>query len=228
MQHPGGVRRAQRVEHLQADRGDPGGREGALVAQHLAQRLRPHELHHDPGAAVLLDDVVDDDDVRMVDAARRSRLTDGAPVERLPVLFGGGVVEHLFDGHRAVEQVVVGTPHDAHASTADRFEQVISARDAALLVHSVPPPNILNGPTAERAGVRLRSRDARRGRASRSPRRPAGNACEAGEPDAQLLSDVIKGDSDSHRYIDLRKLHCSQFPFAHGYVSRRLVRFIPF
>jgi hypothetical protein len=139
--HPGGVCRAEGVEHLAADVRDPAGRQRALLPQHRAERPRPDELHDDPGPAVLLDHVVDDDHARVGDPPGRPRLPYGPLVERLALLLARRAVEHLLDGHRTAEHLVMGPPDDPHAAAADGFEQVVPARDATPLVHQTPSEN---------------------------------------------------------------------------------------
>ncbi len=143
VEHPGGVRRAERAEDLGADARDRAGIEGTVRADDLAERAGADQLHDDPGPAVLLDDVVDDDHRRMVEAPGGPRLADRAPVEGHAVFLADRVVEDLLDRDRAVEEVVVGPPDHAHAATADRLQQVISAGDPALRLRGHVAPTLL-------------------------------------------------------------------------------------
>ena len=67
MHEAAGVRGRQRARHLDADLHDVAHRQGALP-QALPQRLALDELGHHVGAAIQLAEIVDDDDVRVVQA----------------------------------------------------------------------------------------------------------------------------------------------------------------
>jgi hypothetical protein len=94
-------------------------REGAAV----------DELHDDVGAFVLLDDVVDDDDVRVAEPGHRPGLPQGA-FAQLPgrLLRERGVEGQLLDRDTPTEEFVGGTPHDAHTAAADPGLQPVPAR----------------------------------------------------------------------------------------------------
>ena len=68
---PGVVGRVERGQQVQADRGHRGRGQRALVLQDLLQAPRGDVLHHQPGLAVLLDDVVDPSSRRGGRAGRR-------------------------------------------------------------------------------------------------------------------------------------------------------------
>ncbi len=130
MQHAGRVRGAQRLRELQPDARDVELGHGALVADLLAQRAGVHELHHDPGVTLLLQDVVDGGHAGVRHPARRPGLAERAYGELLALLVRqAGGRQHLLDGHVPAEHLVVGLPHRAHAAPADRLEQPISPTD---------------------------------------------------------------------------------------------------
>ncbi|GAA3418744.1 hypothetical protein GCM10018952_55500 [Streptosporangium vulgare] len=121
MHDPGGVGVAERVEHPDADLGGLDHRQRAALPHGLLQRPGADQLHHDPGAAVLLDDVVNGDDAGVAEPGRRTGLAQHPPVGSL----GARVVEsvgedQLLDRDVPVEQDVVRVPHHAHAATAHR------------------------------------------------------------------------------------------------------------
>ncbi len=98
------------------------------VAHGRAQRLPFHELHHDEQHTVLLADVVDVDDVRVLERGGHARLaqhTVGGPGAHVGVAGAAGVgaapvgAQHL-DGYAAAERGVVGAEDLAHAALAEQ------------------------------------------------------------------------------------------------------------
>ncbi|CAM5642766.1 hypothetical protein SCYAM73S_01080 [Streptomyces cyaneofuscatus] len=95
-----------------------------------------HQLHHDPGVAVLagVDDVVDGDHVGVVEAGQGAGLAQDPGAQGAGAL---GVVlrerrvrgPDLLQGHVTVERLVVGPPHHAHAAAAEPLHQGEAAVD---------------------------------------------------------------------------------------------------
>ena len=118
---------------------------GPSASRSVGQREPADQLHHDPGAAVLGGHVVHRDHVAVArsgppptppaPAARTSarRRRRGSPAGR----------PHLLDGDLAVQHLVAGAPHDAHAALAERGQQPVAARDqtftARFFGHAQPP-----------------------------------------------------------------------------------------
>src|SRR5438309_56150 len=67
VQYAGGVGRAQGGDGVQADAGGLLVREGPAVLEEVGERGAGDVLHDDAGAAVVVDDVMDDDHVRVLD-----------------------------------------------------------------------------------------------------------------------------------------------------------------
>ena len=91
----------------------------------VAQRLPFEELHRDVGDVAALADVVDGDDVRVVEASRRTRFT----VEALLVGLGLDAREpHVdrLDRDHAVDQRVAGAVNHAHRPAADLLEELVA------------------------------------------------------------------------------------------------------
>ena len=118
---PGGVGVAERVEHPDADLGGLDHGQRPALPYGLLQGPGADQLHHDPGAAVLLDDVVDGDDAGVTEPRRRAGLAQHPLVRHLLARVIHPVGEdQLLDGHIPVEQDVVRMPHHAHSATAHR------------------------------------------------------------------------------------------------------------
>ncbi|PPS68592.1 hypothetical protein BZZ08_07386 [Streptomyces sp. MH60] len=141
VQDAGGVRGAQGAQHPQADPGRLPRDDPLLVLDGVGQRAAFHQLHDDPGPAVVFEYVVHGDDGRVVDPRRRARLAPGARQEYGLVALGdverGG---QFLDGDGPVQHLVVCAPHPAHAAAADGFPEPVASRDepALHLIHVAP------------------------------------------------------------------------------------------
>jgi hypothetical protein len=126
---PGGVSVRQRVRDLRADLGD------ALPGQPPArgdlgtERRSGHELHHEPGRAVLLDHVVDGDDAGMIKPGSHARLAHRPGQEVGMLLWRLRRQQDFLDRHHAVEQLVTTAPYPAHAPLPDRLVQQVPPAD---------------------------------------------------------------------------------------------------
>ena len=120
------------------------------VAQHAIEGLALDQLHHDPVAVVGLDDVVDVDDRRVVEARRHPRLAAEAQ------LAGGvgGVRQQPLDGQRPLQGLVERAVDRAHAARAQAlFDQVVA--DAIGNARSIVRPR-MHGPQCT-SGTALKS-----------------------------------------------------------------------
>ena len=98
--------------------------------QHLVERLRRDELHHDPGTAVFLGDVVDGDDAAVRQPRGGPRLAQRPLVGVAPLVRADqGRDDDLLDRDVTVKELVARTPHHAHGTTADGVLQVVSPGD---------------------------------------------------------------------------------------------------
>ena len=115
MHHPRAVRPVQRVGDLSAEREHLGHRQRPLL-QPVREGLPLEQLHHQIVHAILVADVVQRADVRVV------QLGDGAglALEAGAHFRGGGQMrgQHL-DRHVAAEAGVVGAVHLAHPPRAE-------------------------------------------------------------------------------------------------------------
>src|SRR6185437_14082344 len=87
-----------------------------------AQRFAIQELHGDERAAVLLADVINSANGRVIQSGCSSRLAS-KPLERQRLLREGFGEE--FQGHRTVEAVVVSLVYDTHPAGAKLFQDAI-------------------------------------------------------------------------------------------------------
>ena len=81
----------------------------------LAERHAFDQLRDDERAAVQLAEVVNDDDVRMVETRSRLRFLPEPPQS---ISVGREILRDEFDGHTAIEFLVVRRVDDSHASPA--------------------------------------------------------------------------------------------------------------
>ena len=91
------------------------------AGQPAAQGLPGHELHRHEDLVAVRADVEDSDHVRMRQLGQRVGLAQDAAVAG-----GAGRVAHELERHLAVEAVVVGRVHHAHAAGADLVEQDVA------------------------------------------------------------------------------------------------------
>src|SRR5258705_11924091 len=80
------------------------------------------ELHHDVGAAILFADVVDRANVGMVERRGRLRLSlESAQSLRI----AGDIIGKKLQGDEAVKARVLGLVYDAHAASAQLFDDAV-------------------------------------------------------------------------------------------------------
>src|SRR5215470_16038798 len=88
----------------------------------VLQRAPIQKLHGDECLPILLANVVDGADVRMVQSRRRFRFTPEALQSlRVP----GNTLREKLEGHETVESTVLGFVHHTHAATAKFFEDAV-------------------------------------------------------------------------------------------------------
>ena len=115
MRHPGPMRAVQRIGDLRGELQRLIQRERAALDARR-QRLALHVLHHHVAGAILVADVVEHADVRMV---QRSNGAGLALKSLAQILALGDVFGQDLDGDGAVEASVARLVHFAHASRAD-------------------------------------------------------------------------------------------------------------
>lgn len=141
------------AQQSQADTGHFAGCERAAADEPVREGLAVDQLHDDPGAAVLFDDIVHDDHVRVPDPR------DGPGLAHRPLPLGRGVgaartghaaplaglLVHVQDLHGDLtgQQFVGGAPDRAHAAAAEPFAQAIAAGDEPALAPEAPHGVIL-------------------------------------------------------------------------------------
>jgi len=124
MHDAAGVRGAQRVGHLRADRHRGTPRQRAL-GQQIGQRPAVDQLHHHERQAVLgLAEVVHLDHVRVAQPGGGARL-DPDPVQQHRV--GGRLRGQHLDRDLPVEHLVTSPPDHRHAAGAEPLGQPVSA-----------------------------------------------------------------------------------------------------
>src|SRR4029077_7747851 len=132
MHDPLRVRRIERIGNLDAERKQRL-QLHRTVADAMFQRHAIEVLHDDERLAVLVTDVVDGADIRMVECRCSSRFT-AESLERLPVL--RHILRKEFQCDEAVKASVLGLVYDSHASAAELFDDAVM-RDN-LTSHSFP------------------------------------------------------------------------------------------
>ena len=124
-----GAGRVGRRERLGDLRPDPDGRLGGqrtVLGDHLRERAGRDVLHDQPDVVVLLHDVVDRDDVRMVEGRgrpglpHRARQVRGRLARQCP---------DLLDRDVALEPLVAAEPDRAHAAAPDGSPDPVATRD---------------------------------------------------------------------------------------------------
>src|SRR5262249_1498978 len=104
--------------------------------EHLFERLAFDELHRDVGQTALFGDVVDGDDTRVGEDARRLRLAKEAAAKLFALLGQGQVAEaDGFDGDEAADGGVLGFIHNTHGPAAELGEDSVPT-DLLDHVHS--------------------------------------------------------------------------------------------
>ena len=121
MDDAAGVRRIERVGDLDAEREQFLHRHG-LAADFLLQRHAVEELHGDEGLAVVLADVVDGADIRMIEGGGGLGLAQETG-PRLGVL--RDTIGQQLQSHKAVQTRVLGFVNDAHAATAEPLDDAV-------------------------------------------------------------------------------------------------------
>ena len=137
----------QGAQHVQTDPGRLARLDLAGLLGRVRERGPVDVLHDDPGAVVVLDDVMDGDDPRVRDPGSRARLLLRAGVQHGPVRLGdvqsGG---QLLDCDRPVEHLVVGAPHLAHAASAQDVTETVTSGQydsrvrSLRVIHVCPRP----------------------------------------------------------------------------------------
>ena len=126
---PFGVRRRQRRRQLPPDRDDAIDRQ-ALALEPRGEALALDVLHHDEGAVVVLDDVVDRRDVRVGDARRGARFVQDAEA---PLAAAGERLDDALQRDLAAQPRVAAEEHVAHAAAADRIDDDVGTDARARL-----------------------------------------------------------------------------------------------
>lgn len=166
VQHTGGVRGPQGAQDMETDPRRLAGLDLAGLLGGVGERRAVDVLHDDPGAVVVLDDVVDGDDSRVGDPGGRARLLLRAGVQHHTVRLGGVQAGgQLLDGHRPVEDLVMGSPHLAHTAAAQDVAQPVppgqyDLRVRSLRVFHVCPRPVPRDDRLRRGGRRTEPRTA--------------------------------------------------------------------
>src|ERR1700675_737828 len=100
----------------------------------MFQRCPVKVLHYDERLAVLLANVVNGADIRMVERRRSSRFT-AESLQRLPVL--RHILRQELQCNEAVKPSVLGLVHDSHASAAELLDDAVMRDNLAN--HSFSP-----------------------------------------------------------------------------------------
>src|SRR5438876_3251902 len=95
-----------------------------VAGDDLIERLAVEELHHQIGIALMIAQVIDDDDVGVLQHAGGFGLTVEA-LEQVGIL--GKAAGHHLDGDDALDEVIHRLVHDAHAALAQNFNDVVLA-----------------------------------------------------------------------------------------------------
>ena len=128
-----GVSRVEGVGNLDPKREQSVHSIGA-IADDVLQRGSVEVLHDDERLAVLLADVVDRADIRMIER-RRSLGFAAKPFERLPIL--SDVFREKFQRDKAVEARVLRFVNNTHAAAAQLLDDAVMRDNLAN--HSPPP-----------------------------------------------------------------------------------------
>ncbi len=135
MQDARRVGAGQRAEHPHAEVGHLMRGQRAVLGEDLVQGPRLDEFHHDPRAAIGLDDVEDGHHRGMVQPRRGPGLPQGARVED-PGFLGHhrarghrATDTHLFDRDVAGQDSIPGSPDGPHGPAADGGLKEVAPRD---------------------------------------------------------------------------------------------------
>lgn len=128
VQHPRTMRGPDGGEHRQPGLGRPGGPQRPVAGNYLTQGRIRHELHDQPRALVMFDDVVHADDAGMREPRRGSSLAQDAfpDVGAFP-LVKIRRPDRFLDRNSPGQERVFGRPDDTHAATADHAAKPVPA-----------------------------------------------------------------------------------------------------
>ncbi len=122
--------RAQRVQQIGPDPRGLRGVDGPVRRDPVGEGVTVDQLHDDVRSFAVLDDVMDDDHMRMAQLRHRLGLAQGALT--LPPGLGRGeclVEGELLDGDSPSQQLVGRPPYDAHAAATEPLLQAVTPRD---------------------------------------------------------------------------------------------------
>ena len=95
-------------------------RQRPVIADRVTQRPERHEFHHDGRPAIIVDDVVHADHVRVAEPRGHLRLSHRAAAAGFPLsILHLRRQDDLLDRHIPGEQFVAGPPDHAHPAAAD-------------------------------------------------------------------------------------------------------------
>jgi hypothetical protein len=140
---PGLVGGLERAGDLGAELGHPLDRQRPARSDQVGQGGGADQLHHDEGAALVLDDVVQGDRARVVEPGRGPRLPHHPRLGRAAILLGHGRREHhFFDRDLATQHRILGTPDHTHPSPPEGSTEHITIGDQSVgsrCGHTDPP-----------------------------------------------------------------------------------------
>jgi cell division septum initiation protein DivIVA len=138
MQHPGTMRCHQRVDQRQPDPRHLRRRQRATRTDLVRQRAAADELHHDPGAPVLLHDVEHAQRMRVVDRRDRAGFAQRAFRQPFALAVADAVgVADLLRSNASLEQDVVRLPDHAHAAATELVVEPVAAGDQGVRARHV-------------------------------------------------------------------------------------------
>ena len=116
-----GMRRIQRVRDIDCEAQQEIEFEGT-AADAMLQGLAFKVLHNDEGSPILLSDIVDGTDVRMVETGSSLSF---ATKTRKKVLVGSDVLRKKLQGDAATERCILGLENDTHAAAAQPLQNAV-------------------------------------------------------------------------------------------------------
>ena len=124
----------ERGEYLPADPGDLVRRERTLLRDQLRQRTALDELHHDVRRVLAGNNVIDLSHSGMVDPGRGPRLAED-PLDGLGTQagVGGGSQRQLLHRDLEIQQYVQPAVHGRGPAAADWRDELVPARDKAVV-----------------------------------------------------------------------------------------------